>query len=391
MPCTRRRALLRLALSALALGVSLAGACSGAATSVRAVSDPAGDDYGPGSYIYPTGPAYVRSAFDLREVRLESDGRWVTVVARFARPVPELEGHRLTRDHQLDLFLPTVDLYFDLDLGPGTGENRALHGRNVRLPAGLGWELCVVLSPVPTRLRQVLPVASPQVSVRVLDRVRVVGDTLRARFPLAALQGRSVQEVAFAVAVTGTVFASSFRSLVQDMVPTAWVREVSEEPGTCDRWDEDADGAPCTFGGCEHCGTHPRVIDALHPHRGEQEEALGDRDPSFGGIARLPMVLPVGTDDAPTAVRVEVSRPVTDRRGAILTVQVGDATAPEAAALLEAVDAQDEAVATVVVLSVHGEPGEGLMVLRAVEGDPAGAVRVRWVTWEMAPPEPTSD
>ena len=35
--------------------------------------DPAGDDDGPGSYLYPTDRAYSRGSFDLREVTIDVD------------------------------------------------------------------------------------------------------------------------------------------------------------------------------------------------------------------------------------------------------------------------------------------------------------------------------
>ncbi|MGM0575644.1 MAG: glucodextranase DOMON-like domain-containing protein [Myxococcota bacterium] len=340
------------------------------------IPDPAGDDHGPGTYVYPSGDAYRPGSFDLRELRLVPDGDEVVVEAHFARAVPVERGVRLSRSEVADLFLPTVDVYLDIDRGRATGERRALRGRRVRMPEGAGWEVALVLSPVPARLRTVLGEPPPGTAVWVPERVRLVrGRVLQARVPRALLAGVSLDRVGVAAAVTGTVFASTFRALVPEAVPTAFVREVTEDAGRCGEWEEEMDGTPCTFGGCRRCGVHPRVIDALHPEPGVQEEALSSHDPDTRRPATLPMVLPDGEEAGPQTPAVRVERRIADRREGMVTVLLGDAPAPPVGALLDAYDEADRRVGTVVVASVHPE---GPVVLRVVDGDAERIARIRW-------------
>src|SRR5688572_22432844 len=50
----------------LAAGAALAGKVS--------FADPKGDDNGPGTYIYPTGPEYKKGSFDLVEFEVKESG-----------------------------------------------------------------------------------------------------------------------------------------------------------------------------------------------------------------------------------------------------------------------------------------------------------------------------
>lgn len=369
-------------LAACALAAALSGCASaGLMGPPRIIEDPVGDDHGPGNYVYPQGALYTRGAFDLREVALAVVGDQLEIAVRFVRPVPIARGVRLTREQRADVFIATVDIYLDTDLEHLSGESRGLPGRSVRLPEGMGWESAIVVSPTPSRLRSVLAASAPGTSLYVPDRVRVTGDTLRARVSVEALGGRRLEDVAIGVAVTGAVFTTSFRTLIDGQIPTALVREVTEQPGRCDRWDEDVDGAPCTFGGCDPCTGHPRVIDALHPLPGEQERSLSDRDANLQRLARLPMVMPAGrtAPAVPLATTVEV--PVTDRRGTLVTVMVAIGRAPPRGGLVDGLDASGAVVATLVVATV----AEGLdpvpVVLRVAEGDAARVTTIRWRTW----------
>ncbi|MDP6944934.1 MAG: glucodextranase DOMON-like domain-containing protein, partial [Myxococcota bacterium] len=207
---------------------------SPAITDRLVIGDPAGDDHGPGAYVYPQGEVYGPGALDLREVRLVRDGDAVVIEAVFHRPVTVARGVRLAREQVADLFVATVDVYIDLRRGDGAGSQLGLPGRRVQLPDGVGWDLAVVLSPIPVRLAQALEGHRSVGHWLVPTRVRVRGRTLTARVPASHFEGLPLRDVGLAVAVTGTVFGSTFRTEVDGMVPTAFVREVTERPGRCD-------------------------------------------------------------------------------------------------------------------------------------------------------------
>jgi hypothetical protein len=213
--------------------------------------------------------------------------------------------------------------------------------------------------------------------VAVPRQVRVRGRSLVARVPRAVVDIDPAR-VGVAVAVTATVFGVTFRTKVEGQVPTAFVREITAVPGRCGRWDEDPDGAPCTFGGCAGCGAHPRVIDALWPERGVQERLLAGYDTEAGRLGVLPMVYPPGAAPAALAGRPGDRWAVTSRRGAILTVHLPEGeAAPAAGALGDGLDASGRAAATVAVLA---SVGEGLLTVKVVDGDPDAVTSVRFAS-----------
>ena len=275
----------------LALALALATGISGCATfaseipahEVRVLTDPAGDDYGPGSYVYPESDVYRPGALDVRGLRLMKQEEDLVIEVSFNGQVPVAKGVRLAREHVDDLVIATVDIYMDLDGRIGSGVREALPGRRARLGERAGWELAVVLSPIPSRLKEALSDYVESGKVLVPRHVLRRAKTLRARVPWDRLEGARLEDIGLALAVTGTVFGSTFKGAVEGMLPSAYVREVTPELGRCQRYEEDWDGAPCTFGGCGECQGHPRVIDALAPEPGVQERALGRwRDPASG-------------------------------------------------------------------------------------------------------------
>ncbi len=258
---------------------------------VLTLRDPRGDDHGPGGYTYPQGQPYAAGAFDLTSVRLAEERAWLEIEVTFARPIP-MATVRLTADQVATLPVLAFDLYLDLDGVRGQGRREALPGRQVRLADGRGWEVAIVLHPTPAAVEGLYERATGSASVWVPRRVRIRGRSLRARVPADVLGGHALGDVGIAAAVSGVVFGASFRGAVDGATPTAFVREVTAEPGQCGRWEEAPDGAPCTFGGCRGCGLHPRVMDALAPRRGEQERALARYDTARGVEGELPVVGP---------------------------------------------------------------------------------------------------
>lgn len=285
---------------ALALALTMGGAWAGCATTGGAgaarrqgatvtFDDPRGDDHGPGTYAYPQGPPYRSGSLDLTSVRLSEAGGALDVQVTFARPIP-VATVRLTADQVATLPVLAVDLYLDLDCVRGTGRREALPGRQARLADERGWEAAIVLHPTPGAVEGLYDRAARGVSVWLPRRVRVRGRSLRASVPLEVLEGHPLDRVGVAVAVSGVVFGASFRGAIDGAAPTAFVREVTAEPGQCGRWDEAPDGAPCTFGGCRGCGLHPRILDALAPRAGDQERALSRYDTERGLEGDLPVV-----------------------------------------------------------------------------------------------------
>ena len=250
------------------------------------LSDPAGDDHGPGSYRYPDHPAFVSGSFDLSEFALSRDGGdWAVEVSFASRLKKALVFVR--QDDRRELFPQAVDIYFRLGAGPGHQES--LPGRDVKFAPAEGWHMAVVISSVPHELRRALELTTEiSADVFVPNRAHLSGRRLKARVPVAFL-GEKVP-TAVCVLISGTSFRRSFHitDRVRDtLAPEGMSMDVTRSAGEC-RLD-DPEGMDCSFSGCDPCGSHPKVIDVLVPGD-RQEKILRDYDPTGGRQVTVPMI-----------------------------------------------------------------------------------------------------
>ncbi len=109
-------------------------------------TDPAGDDFGPGGYTYPTDAVYTAGSFDLRSLEvIEGDDTIefrVTVGAKIDDPwnSKDWEGTGFS--------LQFAQIYIDLDHQKGVGFHDALPGLGgVRFADDEAWDKVVLLSP----------------------------------------------------------------------------------------------------------------------------------------------------------------------------------------------------------------------------------------------------
>src|SRR5450759_56063 len=96
------------------------------------VNDPASDDHGPGSYIYPTDSVFSSKAYDLTAFCISSDEKNFIFKFTFAGAIPNPWGS------PNNLAIQTLDVYIDKDPGAGTSARMLLPGRNAALSTGSG-------------------------------------------------------------------------------------------------------------------------------------------------------------------------------------------------------------------------------------------------------------
>jgi hypothetical protein len=110
--------------------------------------DAKNDDYGPGSYTYPNGPAFKANAFmfDLRRIRIYEIGKFyrfdVEFKGKIVRSWPGYMGHRN------GWLFNIAEIYIDTDNKWGSGHKKAALGRNVAFPPESCWEKVVFIGPV---------------------------------------------------------------------------------------------------------------------------------------------------------------------------------------------------------------------------------------------------
>lgn len=110
--------------------------------------DPKDDDKGPGYYEYPLDPVFNDGAFDLRRFRVIDEGRYVELVFTFEGEIRRnwQSGNDLwTEDN--NWILQTMDVYIDTDGVAGSGNVRAVPGRNVTFRIDAAWEKVILVSP----------------------------------------------------------------------------------------------------------------------------------------------------------------------------------------------------------------------------------------------------
>jgi hypothetical protein len=254
-------------LAALAAGPLPAPAAPAPASGAIVLEDPRGDGDGPGTYLMPRGRPFQRGAFDLVRVTLTPEGDSVLIEVELAGRAPIARDARAAREARGDFLLLQVDLYVDTDRVPGSGHTRTFPGRRVLVDPADAWERAVVITDLPGRVATGLQHADLELarSVLVTEPLRVAGRTVVARVPASAFGGIPSPDWGYTVVTASLTLSASLQALVLGRGDDAnvFTREVTPLPGSCESWAEDPDGRPCTFGGCEPCEGHPRVLDAI--------------------------------------------------------------------------------------------------------------------------------
>jgi len=267
-------------MSALVLALVAAPMPAEASNVLLDMSDPAGDDRGPGSYTYPIRPAYPPRVFDLRGFEVRLEGEQVVFTATFASVIrrPSEQPRRtaaieIALDNQI--YVKHVDIYIRTAERPGVQEG--LPGRKIGFSQG--WHRAVVMTPRPYLMRSLLKQWPHQDRVTVPDDLRAIGRRVTARLPRSRFGSSPPQSWRFAVAVSGALWENqfdSFPSAPQAYVPNALTMPV--RPVADRRW----------FGGGDLPKAYPQIIDLLAPTAAEQYRVLRAARP--GAPAMLPLL-----------------------------------------------------------------------------------------------------
>ncbi|HNV68199.1 MAG TPA: glucodextranase DOMON-like domain-containing protein, partial [Candidatus Ozemobacteraceae bacterium] len=117
------------------------------AGSVFDVSDPVGDDKGPGYYTYPLDSRLRRGTFDVTRFYAYEEGKVLTFVIQFRNYVmTEWPNGKGSEDQGFVANL--CDIYIDMNRQPGRGYNKALPGRQIEFADQMGWEKMILVTPL---------------------------------------------------------------------------------------------------------------------------------------------------------------------------------------------------------------------------------------------------
>ena len=203
------------------------------------VEDPANDDFGPGTYTYPTDAVFSAQVFDIEKFSVLSDDKNLIFVFKFFGDIPNPWGSTL------NLSLQTLDVYIDKDPGAGTGARLLLPGRNAALTAGNGWDFAVWAEGwYPALVAPDVETAEPK-SLNI--EYKIIADaakqTVTLRVPKEALGEGDPATWGYAAVV-----------LSQDGYPSAGVWRVRNIQAVTAQWQ---------FGGAPEDVNHTRIIDLV--------------------------------------------------------------------------------------------------------------------------------
>ena len=105
------------------------------------LTDPVGDDYGPGEYVYPYDPAFTPGSFDITRFRAYDQGSNVRFEIEIDGDLEDPWGSGA------GFSLQSIDIYIDQDGVEGSGATWALERRNVTFSSSSAWEYMIWCQP----------------------------------------------------------------------------------------------------------------------------------------------------------------------------------------------------------------------------------------------------
>lgn len=242
-------------------------------TTILQVTDPTGDDNGPGTYTYPTDTVFGSGVFDITGFKVRYDEENIsfdfTIAGDITNPWNGPAGFSLQ----------TFDVYIDQDPGTGTGAQLLLSGRNASLSEGSGWEYALwAESWTPQILAPDAVTKEPK-----------------------PVNGASFKVVLNPAARTVSLIAP--RSIFGDGDPSQWTyagmvlsQEGYPAEGVWRVRDVEPAGAQWRIGGAPDDANHTRILDLAWPEGQSPDQAeqlstyTSSSDPAAGDYPKIQML-----------------------------------------------------------------------------------------------------
>ena len=226
------------------------------------VTDPTGDDTGPGTYTYPTDAVFQPGNFDITNFQVGADDENILFRFTMAGPVDN------PWDGTNGLSLQTFDIYIDQD-GDGAGGVAFLPGRNLSLAEGSAWDYAITVEGWESKIftpgdEGPTEVAGPGDFAVITDPGQ---QKVTVRVPKSIL-GDTPEAWRYAAVV-----------MSQEGFPSGGVLRVRDVGVAAEQWR--IGGAPAG------ATNHTRVLDLVWAQAGQQEAWLSDFAPSTAAQAEL--------------------------------------------------------------------------------------------------------
>jgi alpha-amylase/alpha-mannosidase (GH57 family) len=221
----------------------------GTMTILLDVTDPAGDDHGPGNYTYPRDGVFQAGCYDILNFQVGVDGENLVFKFTMEGPVENPWGS------PNGLSVQTFDIYIDTD-GNGEGGVALLPGRNLAFEQGAAWDYAITVEGWESGVY--VPGERGPERIATGNQMNIVADPgqqrVTIRIPLA-LFGTNPENWRYAAMV-----------LSQEGYPSGGVMRVRDVNQNAEQW---------RLGGAPAGSTnHTRVIDLVWAEPGQQETWL---------------------------------------------------------------------------------------------------------------------
>jgi hypothetical protein len=246
----------------------------GLTTPVVTIDDPTGDDFGPGSYTYPSDAVFQPGAFDATEFSVAYDEENIVFRLTLEGPLQNVW------DSPNGVSVQTIDIYIDKD-GPQSGAQVLLPGRNAALTDEYAWDYAVWVEGWTPGVY----VPGDEGPTEVDAEMVVIADPGQSKITIKVpkeVLGDDPENWSYLAVVLG-----------QEGFPSAGVWRVRDVSPSAEQW---------RFGGAPEDANHTRIIDVVWPGDAPsgQEEMLSGYtaldelpdDPQPEDFARLGMVEP---------------------------------------------------------------------------------------------------
>lgn len=230
----------------------------GLADLIMEINDPEGDDFGPGTYTYPTDSVFPPKAYDLKSFKVSHDENNLIFKIEFFGPIPNPWGS------PNNLAIQTLDIYIDTDPGTGSGARALLPGRNLSLSENDGWDFAIWAEGWTPQIMRPDPESLEPKEISSADYKIIVDSASRSvtiRVDKSLFESSNYEEWGYAVIVMG-----------QEGFPSTGVWRVRDVNQFAEQW---------RFGGAGNSTNHTRVIDMIWP----ENELTSQSDMLSGFVA----------------------------------------------------------------------------------------------------------
>ena len=252
--------------------------------------DPAGDDKGPGTYVYPMSSEYKSGSFDLLEMAVTDKGGVVRFVLKFNSRIRDPWKSKDWTPPGQGFSLQFVQIYVDTDAAADSGYVDGLPGLNIKFRDDAKWEKVILVSPQAlSRVQSEIDSKAKKFAKDIIvpGRVKVSGRKLEFTVPISELgEPRSAAQKGRGWGFQAVVQSNEGYPSGTNLL----TRDVNEYEGDH------------RFGGGSDWNCDPQVLDILvAPAMGTQEEIQAQyetlkykcagEDLNKAELARLPMVI----------------------------------------------------------------------------------------------------